>query len=399
MPKVHSRPILGMDEPSELKAFDAFSKLSEDWNIFYSVAWIGVRGKRIGDGEADFILVHPQYGAIIVEVKGGGIDVEAGRWTSTGRKGVFDIKDPYVQASASKVALHKWLLSELGLYIPTAHCVVFPDYSNIASLGPHAPKDITITPVDFSTIEEKLGSIVDFWKISATLSKSEIQSVINALAPRVSARRTLADEAFDAHSSLIELTQEQIRAFAAMRRNRRAVIFGGAGTGKTILALEKASEFADQGGRVLFLCYNRLLATRLALDSRVKNTTVKTFHSFCAEEMRNAKLPMPANPTQKWWEDTSSECLLEALSTTSRVFDAIVIDEGQDFSRDWIETVEMAGANGAETPFYIFADENQTLWQRNWSPHPDWPIYELTVNCRNTDQIAKKLEPLCEKKI
>lgn len=56
---------------SEAKTFEAFSKLSQEWTVIYSYRWHGMRKGRIGDGEADFLLLHPWYGFYVAEVKGG----------------------------------------------------------------------------------------------------------------------------------------------------------------------------------------------------------------------------------------------------------------------------------------------------------------------------------------
>ncbi|MEL6360449.1 MAG: NERD domain-containing protein [Pseudomonadota bacterium] len=394
MATIHSQPIEGQDEPSELKAFEALKALTDDWHIFYSVAWVGVRGKRVGDGEADFVIVHPNYGAIIIEVKGGGISIEAGQWRSTGRSGSHSIKDPFRQATKSKTALHKWFDKEIGLRLLTGHCVLFPDFSDIGALGPHAPCEITITPRDYADINAKMIGVAHKWGLVANLSAKQIRVISQALAPKVSARRTLADEALDAQRNIIELTQEQIRAFAGLRRNRRAVIFGGAGTGKTILAAEKAAEFEAQGGDVLLVCYNSLLASRLRKDPRLSRTKVTTFHALCMEELRHAGRQPPNKPDLDWWEDHAAEQLVDALAETGRAFDAIVVDEGQDFAQSWINALEIAGEHGDDTPFYVFADENQTLWPRNWEAPSNWFVYELSVNCRNTMEIAQRLEPI-----
>ena len=203
--------------------------------------------------------------------------------------------------------------------------------------------------------------VVKKWGLAANLSNKDMKTISSALAPKVSARRTLADEALDAHRTIVELTQEQIRAFAGTRRNRRAVIFGGAGTGKTILALEKAAEFEALGGDVLLVCYNKLLASRLATDPRLSRTHIATFHGLCMEEMRRAKLDVPQKPDPQWWAHTAAENLIDALAETGRVFDAIIIDEGQDFAQSWISALDIAGKHGGDTPFYIFTPKTQLL--------------------------------------
>ena len=122
--------------------------------------------------------------------------------------------------------------------------------------------------------------------------------------------------------------------------------------------------------------------------------TVKTFHAFCIDEMRRAGLTVPDRPDQTWWETQAAEGLVEALASSETEFDGLVVDEGQDFAKSWIDALELAGAQGLDTPFYIFADEKQDLWPRDWIPDESWPVYDLTVNCRNTEQIAQRIDPI-----
>lgn len=140
-----SYPVAGYDPQSELKVHAALKALSDDWHIIHSVAWLGPRGNRLADGEADFVLLHRSFGIVVLEVKGGGVDLRNGRWVSEDRHGrVNDIKNPFEQATTSKVNLHKWLRGRLGLYVPTCHAVVFPDITYSLELGPAAPTEIVI---------------------------------------------------------------------------------------------------------------------------------------------------------------------------------------------------------------------------------------------------------------
>lgn len=62
-------------------------QLGPDYTVLHSVRWLardpGQEGKT-RDGEADFLILHPRFGVLVVEVKGGtiGRDSLAGRWTS-----------------------------------------------------------------------------------------------------------------------------------------------------------------------------------------------------------------------------------------------------------------------------------------------------------------------------
>ncbi|MDH4225905.1 MAG: NERD domain-containing protein, partial [Deltaproteobacteria bacterium] len=62
-------------------------QLDDHWDVFHSVAWLGKNEKGHRDGEADFVVAHPDWGALVVEVKGGGISFESqsGKWSSRDR--------------------------------------------------------------------------------------------------------------------------------------------------------------------------------------------------------------------------------------------------------------------------------------------------------------------------
>ena len=55
---------------SEKRVADLLRALEDSWDVFQSVIWQGPRGGRPSDGEADFVLVHPRHGILVLEVKG-----------------------------------------------------------------------------------------------------------------------------------------------------------------------------------------------------------------------------------------------------------------------------------------------------------------------------------------
>ena len=397
MATIVSHPIAGHDPDSEVKVFSALQKLPNDWVVVHSVAWQGRRGNRSGDGEADFILIHPERGAIVIEVKGGNIDLVRGRWTSTDRYGrVHDIKNPFEQATASKVGLHKWLKERLGFEVPTCHAVSFPNKVSIANLGPAAPPAIVVSARDLADILATITRIFDHWKLSARFSKTQVKAITNALAPTVNVTRTLSDESYDAEVRLIELTDTQIAAFDMVRRNRRVVVFGSAGTGKTVLACEKARQMRDEGNVVLLTCYNRLLSERLGSDPTLEGVTVSTFHAHCLSLVQVAALDVPSCPDRTWWENDAPLVMMEGAGRVGSVFDVIIVDEGQDFSGQWIEALESTCKHGADSPFFIFADENQKLWQRDWDQPEGFMRFDLTKNCRNAQPIAQRVAAIVD---
>lgn len=398
MATIISHPVSGYDPHSELKFYKALKKLSDDWKIIHSVAWLGSRGKRIGDGEADFVLLHREYGVVVVEVKGGRIDVKNGIWISKDHVGdVHEIKNPFEQATASKVNLHKYLTNKLGVPVSTCHAVAFPDITYSKQLGPAAPHDIVIDARSIHEIENAIARILKHWRQRASLSEHQLTKIVEAIAPTVTIKRTLADTAYDADAGLVQLTQDQIRAFAMTRRAPRAVVFGGAGTGKTILACEKARQLRDDGNKVLLTCFNSLLAQHLTnVDQSLDDIRISTFHSLCLSAAKEANIPVPRTPDENWWMVDAPVLLVDAAEQFKIHFDAIVVDEGQDFSEIWIEALESICPAGKDAIFYVFADEHQKLWDRDWIPQAHQHRLDLTTNCRNSKPISARVAAISE---
>lgn len=78
-----------VDSKAERRLFERLrADTSDEIVAFHSVAWLipGSAGKP-KQGEADFVLAHPDFGAVVLEVKGGGIRFDAadGKWFSSGK--------------------------------------------------------------------------------------------------------------------------------------------------------------------------------------------------------------------------------------------------------------------------------------------------------------------------
>lgn len=381
--------------PAELKVRDALVHLSDAWTIAHGVAWQSVRNGRQGDGEADFVAVHPAHGMVVIEVKGGGIEVEAGRWTSTDRNGTrHTIKNPFEQAVASKHALVRFLQDEhvLGGYLPAGHVVAFPDLANVGSLGPAAGVDVTWTAQDLGAAPRAMERVCNHWDLSTDLSRGRVDAIVARLAPTVRVRPLLRDRVQAVLADLVRLTEEQTSVLESLRRTRRAVIYGGAGTGKTVLAVERARRLAEQGFSVLLTCFNRPLGEHLrSVVSDVPLVTAASFHSFAVGELQRAGQQIPSNPPAGWWDDELPGQLPDAAERNGTTFDALVVDEGQDFDTSWWTVLSLLLDDPDDGPFYVFADTQQAIYRPAWTAPFEGLEYELSVNCRNTIPIATKV--------
>lgn len=389
---------LGTDEPSEdseSRVANALKRLPNDWVVLHHVSWQSKRGGRQGDGEADFIVLHPHKGMLVIEVKGGGIDIEAGRWFTTNRHGTrYPIKNPYEQAVASKHALVGWLHDRrLDSRVRVGHAVVFPHMDAVPSVGPAGVSEISFAKPQLVDVEEAIVRCFDYWKLEANMSPEERDEAIAMLAPTISIAPKLAGESSEAEARILTLTAEQIEAFAGLRANRGGFVLGGAGTGKTVLAIARAQQLARDGFRTLLVCYNELLGSDLsARTERPPNLVACTFHALCLREAHRSKLKVPNVKSSGWWEESAPNLLVEACATSDTMYDAIVIDEGQDFSPRWLDSLRCLLAGQTDAPFFVFADSLQDLWKRDWLHGLELPFaWELTRNMRNTQPIADRV--------
>lgn len=364
-----------------------------DLIVFHSVGWQSRRRGRPGDGEADFILVVPGHGLLVVEVKGGGVEIAGGSWFSTGSDGIRNgIKNPFEQAKDSKFALLGFLQNVKPQFatVPIFHGVCFPDIRIESGISIFGPRDLIIDKQDLQDPGKAVRRIAMHWKAWHHFSQGEIQGIIDLLAPTIAIRRALKDEVQDAENALISLTTQQIKVLHALGRNKRAFITGGAGTGKTLLALEKAKAATKRGLKTLLICYNGPLKEHLAAALNGSGVDVESFHSLATREAKKAGLTLPKNLDRNWFENRAVGDMLDAIDITRTKYDAIIVDEAQDFSAEWIDAVLFL-TRDSNSLVYLFADSHQDLYSRGWRYLDSYAHFELTLNCRNTRPIAEKV--------
>lgn len=187
---------LGSDVPvedSERLVAASLKRLPDDFFVLHHVAWQSRRNGREGDGEADFLVIHPRKGIVVIEVKGGGIDVVNGRWFSKDRYGHnHEIKNPYEQAIASKYALLGWLKNDLAISnVSIGHAVAFPHIDAVPHLGPAASTAITWSRADLAEPLKATEQVIAHWGLRASLSTEDTSRLLKLLAPTVTVRRKL----------------------------------------------------------------------------------------------------------------------------------------------------------------------------------------------------------------
>ncbi|WP_161957333.1 AAA family ATPase [Aestuariivirga litoralis] len=198
---------------------------------------------------------------------------------------------------------------------------------------------------------------------------------------------SLADDA-----RIIErLTAEQAWILDSLADNKEMAISGGAGSGKTVLAVEKAVRSAAEGRRTLLTCFNAPLAAYLrTLCEGHDGLVAASFHSLCRTFAKKTGVNMPSEVDQTLFDRALPEALVEAVSRDpSLCFETIIVDEGQDFLDSWLHALRLTIKDPEAGHFYVFYDDNQRLFSPERGFIDALPVSSiaLTRNLRNTRRI------------
>ncbi len=364
---------------AECKVFRRLEEVLEDpFVVFYSRPWLGERpnGEEI-DGECDFIVAHPDLGFLALEVKGGGILYNAAldKWTSKDRYNITHfIKNPVGQARTSKHQIIKKLNESREWsprWIRARHGIIFPDCAATEeNLAADIPRDMVCYLEDIegdfrSWIVKRMGSEVPLSSREYPLGEDGILALEKLLAYpfhlHVPLRKLLDED----DQKIRILTQQQYHLLSAIEAIPKAAIAGGAGTGKTILAMEEAKRCADSGLRVLLTCYNNPLAQHMKVQlEQEKNIHVATFHKLChhTADLAGIRIPAGAN-SERLFKEIYPAILIKAMEILPDIrYDVIIVDEGQDFIKNWWQALDMALDPSGKKLMRVFYDCNQEVY-------------------------------------
>lgn len=402
---------------AERRVYDVLrTSLPKEYTVLHSVSWIARNSNDFAlDGEADFLLVHPLYGILVIEVKGGGIEFDAhsGEWFSSDRSGnKHRIKNPFWQATNAKHQILAALRSHRDWDklvhgpICIGHAVWLPDISSPNPiLGPDRPRELTLTFHDLENADKSVKRAFDY---SGALSSARndigrygIEIIESLFARDFTVLPASAARIAEEEQQRIQLTEIQFRLLKMLGPRRRVGIAGGVGTGKTLLAVEKAHDLARRSFKTLLLAYNRPLGDHLAsVVDKSLPITATSFHAFCTQLLKQnpgdyLSRAQRDYPNCDYWNVTLPAAICYLLAEKSIEFDAILVDEAQDFADEFWFPLELMLADSEKSPLYLFYDSNQRLY-RSASNFPIKPEeeFELTENCRNTAAIHEVVRPL-----
>jgi hypothetical protein len=417
----------------EKKLFSVLQHLPEEDIVYYE--------SLVDDRYPDFLLICPSLGLLVIEVKGwrlGDIlaaDAQTIKVREFGKE--VDHPHPFTQARdywmslvshCQEDVLGKRLLQKddhgnaLFLF-PFGHVVVFPymtseQLQDHPHMGPVFPLQRVVTrdqleqwQDDGFTPDRLTGAIKSyfdpFWEIKPlTLMQTKILRAIAHPEIRIQgqADQPTSDQSQEPQEGdddlvdlkILDLKQEQnARHIGSGHR----IIYGVAGSGKTILLVARAKLLSKQDprSRILVLCYNVTLSAylRSVLADCANNVFVFHFDGWAKHNSTSRK------------REESDQALGERLLTTlqngkaadSRCYDAVLVDEAQDFEPVWFQCVLEAMREPEDGDLVIVGDGNQSLHRRNKINWKQLGIkaqgrtisakFDLDKNYRNTRQIME----------
>jgi hypothetical protein len=380
---------------AERKLYAAFqSELADDYVVFHSVPW-QVRDTAVGvrDGESDFIIAHPGSGVLLVEAKGSRIhyDGQAGQWYSKSMR----IKDPFEQGREGKYSLLRKLKERAywqDRWITIGNAVAFPDVEVKDDLRLDAPRELILDASDLADLAAWVSQALRYVQGQTpdhhSLGTRGVAELVTVLSPSWDFRPLLSAEIAEERQELARLTDEQFIMLDFLGRHRRAAISGCAGSGKTTLAVEKGRRLAEQGFHVLLTCFNVNLAAFLGSDQTLpRQLDVVNFHKLAQDLVRKAGLAHIGPRDDHYFDEILPELMMEAIDRLGPQYDAVIVDEGQDFHDNWWVPLQCLLHDPDQGILYVFFDDNQNLYRTAQTIPLELAPFSLTRNCRNTQRI------------
>jgi superfamily I DNA/RNA helicase len=369
----------------EQRLFAILLRLPDDWIVYYEPV--------ISNRYPDFVVISPNLGIIIIEVKGWnpndilGGDLQTVRVRDRGveknevhplrqaRGYQNNLQDECRKSpEARSLLLHRNGRFEGKFVFPFCHFAVL---SNITSeqLTDHRLGDLTtlfpptkVLPRDHllqwedlpsEEVCEKIKAFFDpFWEIP-TFTPRQVDILRAIIHPEIKIESRFNPEQL----AILDLRQERhARGIGSGHR----IVYGVAGSGKTVLLVSRAKMLSQQTpeAEILVLCFNVALAAYLrSVLASCGNLSVHHFDGWAKANRVVRRSPTKTEPTE------SAESLgarmkkhLQDGNGDSRRFDAVLVDEAQDFDRSWFECVLEAMKKPRDGDLLVVGDRQQGIY-------------------------------------
>lgn len=166
---------------------------------------------------------------------------------------------------------------------------------------------------------------------------------------------------------LQELDSEQQRA-KNLRSKGAAIVRGVAGSGKSLVLAQRVEKLLEDYDRILVLTYNRFMNGWLKSrfdDNKTKQIECKTFHQWAYQYLNYS------------YNDDLSK-LVDLARKSGKRYQAILIDEAQDFHDEWFQALLEVLDRRTEALFIVY-DNTQSVYGQPHRRKSDWSWKSLGI--------------------
>ena len=335
------------------------AQLPDGWRAWHSLR---LRSAAYSDSEGDFIIAAPELGMLVLEVKGGCVELVGGRWLQNGNELE---KAPRQQAQGFARALVAAIQARGAKPPPWEIVCSFPDVS--FSDGPTAGDiaGLVLGERELAWLSESLPVLAEraLGSRPPPASHAWIECVHELWGETWVPRVCLADRVEDAERRRIALDEEQLQILDYAGDNQRALVEGGAGTGKSVIARELLRRNARDGKRTLYLCFTDALAAAMSRGFQGERTKAPLRAAAIRRYARDLVIAaghVTPPPTPEFWDEVALQAACDALPPIDERPDLVVVDEAQDLEpSDWMLVEALVGDRG----LWAFADPRQQFWR------------------------------------
>lgn len=391
-----SRPMQTREDfahPSEFKVYERLLYgLDSEWVIIPNLEMVLPGSFR--EREADILLLHQVHGMVLIEVKSS-FAIRDGEFYKVRQDKKLD-KDPTHQLKEQRQALSDALLHvEPRAYNKIRRVVATPSTVEVVGNLPVGYHRIQILDSGMlGNVPRWIDELCSIDKGSMYLGETTFTQILDVLCPNADLGNSIEGLRAIAHAQLEQRMVLETQVLETLDVNNRAIVTGGAGSGKTRLVLAWAERALRRGDRVLVTCYNDPLAGELAdqLSFQQGDVTVAPILRHLEAQMgRQRREPDDDEDLTPYWEAMTEE-LFTSTAPFARRFDTIIVDEAQDFDGRWIQVLDRLLPSEAGGKLLMVADPYQDVrgaGARLPTNDDGWAMAQLESNYRNSPKIAE----------